>query len=483
MNILIPLAGKGSRFINKFENPKPLIEFDNKPIIQHVVESIKIKGNYIFIIQKEHNINNKLSNLLKSICVSCEIIEIDYYTDGAAQTCYLAEKYINNDQPLFITNCDQIYDWDPQNFVDFCINNNYDGVVITEKKNTPTYSYIKLDQNNLGLQLAEKKIISEHALIGMHYWKKGSYFVMSAKELIDRNIRERNEYYLSLTYNILIEKNLKITSYQLKNTEKYYVVGTPKELFDYLNFKNIKLHNTDLVIAGHITKDTTYDIYNNFKPNYLLGGIMNFWDKFVAINKKEFNVELSPLSYGESIILIDKQKCERYNRSQLNIKKINSKINNANWFHMMYINELIEYNDDLLSKTKSMVISGDVCGGVDKKKFNIELLKYFDFLFLSIDDLHNEISINDIRKHIKGYIIIHNSHHCEIVGNENSLIKINVELDKTHMLTDVNVLGAGDYFAASFIYFMLNKDIHDMEMIQEAIIFSHKEVSNKLKFN
>jgi sugar/nucleoside kinase (ribokinase family) len=102
---------------------------------------------------------------------------------------------------------------------------------------------------------------------------------------------------------------------------------------------------------------------------------------------------------------------------------------------------------------------------------------------LSIDDLHNEISINDIRKHIKGYIIIHNSHHCEIVGNENSLIKINVELDKTHMLTDVNVLGAGDYFAASFIYFMLNKDIHDMEMIQEAIIFSHKEVSNKLKFN
>ena len=62
----------------------------------------------------------------------------------------------------------------------------------------------------MGVQLAEKKIISDDALIGMHFWKKGSDFVSSAKELIDRNIREKNEYYLSLTYNMLIKKGLKI---------------------------------------------------------------------------------------------------------------------------------------------------------------------------------------------------------------------------------------------------------------------------------
>ena len=68
----------------------------------------------------------------------------------------------------------------------------------------------------------------------MHYWKKGSDFISSAKELIEKNIREKNEYYLSLTYNILINKGLKITNYQFKNNEKYYVVGTPKELSDYI---------------------------------------------------------------------------------------------------------------------------------------------------------------------------------------------------------------------------------------------------------
>ena len=234
MNILIPLAGKGSRFKNFYDKPKPLIELNNKPMIQHVVESLKIKGKYIFVIQKSHNKNNKLFDLLKKISPSCEIIEIDYYTEGAAQTCYLAKKFIDNETPLFITNCDQIYDWDPESFVTFCLNNNYDGVVITEKKNLQTYSYIKLEDNNLGILLAEKKLISNDALIGMHYWKKGSDFISSAKELIEKNIREKNEYYLSLTYNILINKGLKITNYQFKNNEKYYVVGTPKELSDYI---------------------------------------------------------------------------------------------------------------------------------------------------------------------------------------------------------------------------------------------------------
>ena len=123
--------------------------------------------------------------------------------------------------------CDQIYDWNPSSFLNF-VQIMIMMVLITEKKNTPTYSYIKLDDNNLGIELAEKKIISEDALIGMHYWKKGSDFIMSVKDLINKDIRTNNEYYLSLTYNILIEKGLKISNYNLKENEIYDVVGTFK---------------------------------------------------------------------------------------------------------------------------------------------------------------------------------------------------------------------------------------------------------------
>jgi dTDP-glucose pyrophosphorylase len=480
MNILIPLAGKGSRFRQKFDKPKPLIEINSKPIIQHVIESIKIPGTYIFIIQKEHNINNRLSELLNKLCEECKIIEIDYYTDGAAQSCYLAKEYIDNDKPLFMTNCDQIYEWDPTEFINYCKDNNYDGVVVTEKKQSPTYSYIKLDKNNYGLELAEKEIISNNALIGMHYWKKGSDFILSAKELIEKNIKMKNEYYISLTYNILINKKLKISNYELKSNEKYYVVGTPKELFDYLNLKQIKLYETDLIITGHLTKDLIYDIYNNFKKKYLLGGIMNFWDQFLNINKKNYTVDLSPLKYGESIILIDKLNCERYNRSQLNIKDIDYKFKNSKWFHMMYINELKEYNLDFLNKIKSIVLSCDICGGVDLKVFDINLLSFFDFIFLSIDDLHKDLTIDNIKKYIKGFIILHGNNYCKIIGGKNTNIEIYIKINKNNLLDNINVLGAGDYFAASFVYYMMDKDINDIEELKKAVTFTNNQVSIKL---
>ena len=94
----------------------------------------------------------------------------------------------------------------------------------------------------------------------------------------------------------------------------------------------------DLIIAGNITKDITFDIYNNFKKDIILGGIVNFWCQFQYINKNSYTVDLIPLSYGESIILIDKKLCNRYNRSELNIiKNIKQNIKNTKWFHMMYL--------------------------------------------------------------------------------------------------------------------------------------------------
>ena len=68
---------------------------------------------------------------------------------------------------------------------------------------------IKVDEDGLGLELAEKKPISNLALIGLHYWKHGKDFVVSAEELISRGNKSGNEYYIAPTYNILIENSKK----------------------------------------------------------------------------------------------------------------------------------------------------------------------------------------------------------------------------------------------------------------------------------
>ena len=97
MNVLIPMAGAGKRFFDAgYVFPKPLIEIDNKPMIQWVIESLKLDANYIFIIQKEHQKKYNIKSVLKILKPNCKIIELDEITEGAACTTLLAKKFINN---------------------------------------------------------------------------------------------------------------------------------------------------------------------------------------------------------------------------------------------------------------------------------------------------------------------------------------------------------------------------------------------------
>ena len=143
----------------------------------------------------------------------------------------------------------------------------------------------------------------------------------------------------------------------------------------------------------------------------------------------------------------------------------------------MYINQLEEYNENYLKNIKSMVLSCDICGGVQNKLFDIKLLKYFDFLFLSQDDLDLKIKIEDLQEYIKGYIILHENKYYRIIGKKGTDIDIKIELDKEKILSNINVLGAGDFFADSFI-FNIYKNINNINQIKDAIYFSQNSVTN-----
>jgi len=245
MNIIIPMAGHGSKFSNAgFKIPKPFIDIDGKTLIQRAVESINIKNAmYILIAQDEHIHKYNLYGIMDLAKVHYKIIHINEYTTGAAATCLYAEKYIYNDDELIITNSDQILSWEPIAFLNY-VRNIYEeskykvihGCVITISTTDPNYSYISLDDNGLATKLAEKELISNRGLIGLHYWKYGRLFVESANELISRDIRANNEHYISLTYNMLIERKYSIIEYPFDRCGgKQYVVGNPYELYIFMN--------------------------------------------------------------------------------------------------------------------------------------------------------------------------------------------------------------------------------------------------------
>ena len=78
MNILIPMAGAGSRFEQAgYTFPKPLIEIHGKPMIQKVVENLNLEGRFIFLVQKEHYEKYALQYLLPLIAPGSEIVQVD----------------------------------------------------------------------------------------------------------------------------------------------------------------------------------------------------------------------------------------------------------------------------------------------------------------------------------------------------------------------------------------------------------------------
>lgn len=232
LNIVIPMAGAGSRFEQAgYTFPKPLIDVNGKPMIQVVVDNLNIDANYIFIVQKSHREKYNLDTLLKLITPSCTIVEVDGLTEGAACTTLLAKEFINNDQPLLMANSDQYVEWDSSEFMYKVNEQQVDASMVTFTATHPKWSFARVDEDGYVVEVAEKNPISDIATVGIYYWAKGSDYVSSAEEMIEKNIRVNNEFYVCPVFNVAIENGLKVRTYHI---DKMWGLGTPADLEYYL---------------------------------------------------------------------------------------------------------------------------------------------------------------------------------------------------------------------------------------------------------
>lgn len=227
------MAGLGSRFSSQgYEDPKPLIQFLGKPMIQHVVEHVGLLENeHIFLCQKTHIEKYKLHDLFSSFLSNFRIVEVDGLTEGAACTVMLADSVLSPDDEVMLVNSDQLVQWDKDS-LDIAAAENLGGLIYCFKGEGPKWSYAKLDHNGLVIEVAEKRQISEHATSGMYYWAKWQYFVEATNAMIAANDRVNNEFYVAPVYNYAVDKRIGV-EYVLHVDQ----VGTPEELNDYLSRK------------------------------------------------------------------------------------------------------------------------------------------------------------------------------------------------------------------------------------------------------
>jgi dTDP-glucose pyrophosphorylase len=235
LNVLIPMAGAGSRFSEAgYTFPKPLIEVNGKPMIQVVVENLNIEANYIFIVQKEHYQKYNLKYMLELIAPGCKIVQTEGITEGAACTTLLAKQHINNDSPLIIANSDQFVEWNSNECMYSFKNSSIDGGILTFKATHPKWSYAKINNDGLVSEVAEKKVISDNATVGIYYWKHGKDYVKYAEQMIKKDIRTNNEFYVCPVFNEAIQDGKKI---KVQNVREMLGLGTPEDLETFLRKK------------------------------------------------------------------------------------------------------------------------------------------------------------------------------------------------------------------------------------------------------
>ena len=231
INVLIPMAGRGSRFAEAgFTDPKPLIKTKGKTMIEWAMQSFgflpKENVQFIFVILKEHDEKFSLhKHLIDIFGEHIKVVVTDSVTRGQAETCLLAKDLIDNYNKLFIFNCDtfsqtpnlysEIMDYDPE------------GLLVCFEANDPRYSFAKLDAYGYVCETAEKRPISNYASNGMYYFKHGHLFVQAAEAVITEGAQEQGEFYIAPLYNRLIALGKRV---RISLVKENWILGTPEEL-------------------------------------------------------------------------------------------------------------------------------------------------------------------------------------------------------------------------------------------------------------
>lgn len=208
-------------------------------MIQWVVENVRPKNvpsHFTFICNERHLIDYELDKFLNSIAPHCSIVSVPGVTQGAACTILLAKEHISVTRPLIIANSDQWIETDIDDFISKAQEKDTDGAIMTFPASEKKWSYAKTDAEGRVVQVAEKDPISEHATVGIYYFKHGEDFVEGCQDMIRKDIRTNGEFYVCPVYNQLIESRKNIAIHEIER-DKMHGLGTPEDLSTFLAWK------------------------------------------------------------------------------------------------------------------------------------------------------------------------------------------------------------------------------------------------------
>jgi len=244
MQIIIPMSGSGTRFLNAgYRAPKPLIEVDGKPVIEHVVNMYPGEKNITFICSREHLRETAMEAVLKRIAPGSRIVPIDPHKKGPVFAVAQAFGLIEDDDEVIVSYCDFSKYYDYADFLSTVRAKKADGAVTAYRGFHPhmlyptNYAFIREEDGWLK-EIREKRPftgdrMAEYASDGSYYFRKGSLVKKYFAELMERGINLNGEFYVSMVYNLLVRDGLKVPVYEIRHMLQW---GAPRDLEEYIKW-------------------------------------------------------------------------------------------------------------------------------------------------------------------------------------------------------------------------------------------------------
>jgi NDP-sugar pyrophosphorylase family protein len=237
MNIVIPMAGLGSRFASAgYALPKPFIDVAGKPMIVRVMENLRQPGaKFTLLARQEHIDNNRdLITRIQSE-FNAIFVPIDKLTEGTACTVLFARSHLLPDEEVVIANSDQIVDDCFGQYLEDAKKRALDGSILTfvDSEKNPKWSFAKIDDAGFVTEVREKKAISEYATVGIYYFRRADQMIDGIIQMIIENDRTNNEFYICPVYNYLIRSRKKVGIFNISQNAMHGI-GTPEDLNAYL---------------------------------------------------------------------------------------------------------------------------------------------------------------------------------------------------------------------------------------------------------
>lgn len=500
MNIIIPLGGLGTRFSKEgYLKPKPLIKVFEKELLFHLIDNLNYNDDdKLFIIYNKRLDDEDFYNIIKKRYEFINLIKLENDTSGASETLMIGlEKIINNydhNSKCMILDCDLFYTEDIISKFRECNNN---AVFFTNKENEkPVFSYIKMDENNIINEIAEKKKISNNANTGAYCFENINELYNYAKYIVENNITFNNECYTSCIIHKMISEKYIFKGIEVKDNQ-VFVLGTPNQLNQYIENTYLFLFDLDGTLV--ITDEIYIDVWNELLKEYNIHVDNDFFknniqgnNDLLVINKLNLQdkIEVNKLSKIKDQLFVKNIKKVKLLEGCIDfIKKIKEDghktaiVTNCNRFSAEAIIKYLKL-DKLIDK---LVISNECKKPKPYPDPYLETITYFNFS-------NNKVLIFEDSK--SGLLSANSSNVKTVIGIEtifkkNEMIDLGIDYTisnyvninyKDLLIIDEDNSNLKEYISNSLNIDINNIIIHDGKLkggyISDVIAISYKDNEN-----